>query len=114
MAAPLKNLGKNVKQALSGTDPKDDISDLIFIYPRVFWMTFPSKEKIKDLAACLNDQFKKSGYYIWNLSEHTYDTNYFNNQVVDPQTYLYKRLLNIHSLDILVLLCNIYLSSLNL
>jgi hypothetical protein len=82
LADPLKAFAKNAKEALLSNDPaKDQISDLIFIYPRVFWMTFPTKDKIKDLSNCLNTQFKKNNYYIWNLSEHTYDPTCFHNQV---------------------------------
>ena len=51
------------------------------MYPRIFWMTFPSKGKIKALSQFLNSQFKIN-YYIWNISEHTYDTSIFNNQVI--------------------------------
>ena len=52
------------------------------MYPRIFWMAFPSKEKIKPLSQFLNSQFKKN-YYIWNISEHTYDSSIFNGQVIN-------------------------------
>ncbi len=57
--------------------PSDDI---IEITPRVYWMTYPSSEKIHDLSNKLYNQFKNN-YYVWNLSEHTYNTEFFNNQV---------------------------------
>ena len=44
-------------------------------------MTFPSKEKINELSEALNSQFRKNSYFIWNLSEYTYNTKVFNNQV---------------------------------
>jgi len=61
---------------------KSTISDFIFIYPKIFWMTFPTKQKIKGLSQTLNLQFKKNNYYIWNVGEQRYDTSYFHNQVI--------------------------------
>ena len=63
------------------SEPKQE-SDLVFLYPRIFWMTFPSKDKTKALSQFLNTQFK-TNYYIWNVSEHTYDTSIFNGQVIN-------------------------------
>ena len=41
-------------------------------------MNYPNKEKIKDIAKYLNEKYRVN-YYIWNVSEHPYDTRYFNN-----------------------------------
>ena len=66
----------------SSDDPNNHISDLVFVYPRIFWMTYPSPEKIKGLSNTLNAQFKNNNYYVWNVGEQKYDTSLFNNQVI--------------------------------
>jgi len=81
---PLVSLANNAKTMLNyKEESKNRISDFIFIYPRIFWMTFPTKEKIKELGECLNLQFRKNYYYIWNVGEQRYDTSVFNNQVAE-------------------------------
>lgn len=45
-------------------------------------MAFPKQERIGRLAAKLNEEFRNA-YYIWNLSEHDYDTEHFANQVAN-------------------------------
>jgi len=78
---PFKSLANSAKTLLLHDDSKETSPDLIFIYPRIFWMTYPSKEKIEELSKTLETRFPKGSYYIWNVSEHKYDTSYFNNQV---------------------------------
>lgn len=48
------------------------------ITPTIFWMTFPAPDKIDALSKFLNSRFSHN-YYIWNVSEHEYATEWFQN-----------------------------------
>ncbi len=81
-SSQINSIATNAKSILiPGEEKKKVISDFIFIAPKIFWMTYPSKEKIKCLSDTLNLQFTNNKYYIWNISEERYDTSFFNNQV---------------------------------
>lgn len=54
--------------------------EVIHVMDRIYWMNFPSNEKINALSKYLNTTFAKQ-YYIWNVSEHKYDVVPFNEQV---------------------------------
>ncbi len=86
---PLKAIAKNTKRVWSGiaTKLKDkkgtiDIFDyFVEIYPRVIWMPFPAQENIEIIGDFLNTNFANN-YFVWNISEHSYDTSIFNDQVM--------------------------------
>jgi hypothetical protein len=77
-----KNLGDKAKvliqQGIEKSGPKIEFN---LIYPRIFWMAYPTNEKSKNLSNVINTQFKKNNYFIWNVSEHKYETALFENQV---------------------------------
>jgi hypothetical protein len=54
--------------------------DLIPITNNLYWMAFPANNKVQSLSKHLNKTFGNN-YYIWNLSEHEYPTEWFQNQV---------------------------------
>ncbi|EAS06714.2 PTEN tumor-suppressor protein C2 domain protein (macronuclear) [Tetrahymena thermophila SB210] len=56
--------------------------DVIQIIDRIYWMNFPTQDKIVGLSKYLNERFKQQ-YYIWNVSEHKYEVFPFNEQVAD-------------------------------
>jgi len=56
--------------------------DLIRITDRVYWMTFPDKNKVSTLSKYLNSTFGNN-FYVWNVSEHEYPTEWFQNQVIN-------------------------------
>ena len=56
-------------------------TEIIPIYSRLYWMPFPSTQTINALSFSIKSICGKSNYYIWNLSEHLYDTSQFNSQV---------------------------------
>jgi len=72
-----------VNALLPREEPKNELSDFIFIYPRIFWMVYPTKEKIQEISDSLNTQFNKNHYFIWNLSEYKYNTKFFRDQVIE-------------------------------
>lgn len=78
-------MASNTKQFIAETFKTEgylkDGNDFVFICPRVYWMAFPTESKIKELSSFLNATFG-GNYYIWNLSENTYDTDMFRNQVI--------------------------------
>lgn len=72
-----------VNALLPREEPKNELSDFIFIYPRIFWMVYPTKEKIQEISDSLNTQFNKNHYFIWNLSEYKYNAKFFRDQVIE-------------------------------
>lgn len=54
-------------------------SELVEITPRVYYIPFPTENKINVMSSFLNKTFG-ANYYIWNISEHKYDISKFNNQ----------------------------------
>ncbi|CAD8057648.1 unnamed protein product [Paramecium primaurelia] len=50
------------------------------ITDNVFWMPFPKQESIVQVSQYLNKKYGHH-YYIWNLSEHDYTRELFQNQV---------------------------------
>lgn len=59
---------------------RDFWSELIEIIPRVYYIPFPIDKKRQVMSSFLNKTFG-ANYYIWNISEHSYDISGFNNQV---------------------------------
>ena len=55
-------------------------SEFTEIVPRVYYIPFPTEPKISVMSSFLNKTFGPN-YYIWNISEHSYDISKFNNQV---------------------------------
>ena len=45
-------------------------------------MEYPDRDKVQKLSARLNGKYG-SNYMIYNMSEHAYDTGYFQGQVTD-------------------------------
>lgn len=53
---------------------------MVQLHHRIYWMNFPKPERVKELGEALNARYKEK-YFIWNVSEYTYDSAPFNNQV---------------------------------
>jgi len=64
--------------------PEKFFQNIIEIIPRVFNMPFPSPEIITPLSQFLNVTYGFN-YFIWNISEESYDINYFNKQVKEKK-----------------------------
>eukprot|EP01017_Pseudomicrothorax_dubius_P015962 TRINITY_DN1819_c0_g1_i1.p1 TRINITY_DN1819_c0_g1~~TRINITY_DN1819_c0_g1_i1.p1 ORF type:complete len:279 (+),score=34.04 TRINITY_DN1819_c0_g1_i1:128-964(+) len=56
--------------------------EIIMVTPRIYFMSFPSEEKREAVSNYLNKKFGSS-YYIWNVSEQTYNTTPFRDQVIN-------------------------------
>ena len=87
IAPTLKAIAKNTQNVIQNIklNDKENIfqkdKDIIEIHPRINITIFPSEEKIKSMSEFLNMNFS-TNYFIWNLSEISYDSSYFNNQVL--------------------------------
>lgn len=52
--------------------------DLVALTDRLYWMNFPAPSKIQALAKHLNAHHGNN-YFVWNLSEHEFPTEHFQN-----------------------------------
>ncbi len=95
---------KGINPPKNKLDIKKEITE---VRERIFLMSFPSEDKIKELGEWLNKTYSDK-YLVYNLSEHKYDTSHFQNQV---RISNYFRSLNIHLVDIPTLPWTYYLES---
>ena len=58
------------------------LEEIITVSEKIYYIPFPTPEKIKILSDFLNSKFE-SNYVIFNLSEYTYEYSFFKNQVVN-------------------------------
>lgn len=84
----LKNkLSSKISWSLTGFKNSDDDEgegqerDVILIDERLYWITFPTKENSEKIVRTLSE-ISNGKFYVWNLSEHTYDTTLFKNNVI--------------------------------
>jgi len=73
----IHNLTESIDKSLH---PEKCIQNVIEIIPRVFNMPFPTQNVISQISNYLNINYG-SNYFIWNISEESYDITYFNKQV---------------------------------
>lgn len=60
--------------------PMKCLQSIIEVVPRIYHMPFPTSENIQIISNYLNTAYG-SNYFIWNISEESYDINAFNKQV---------------------------------
>ncbi|CAK73650.1 unnamed protein product (macronuclear) [Paramecium tetraurelia] len=86
IANSYKNLASHTKQIASNTLDKLNKQaiqgDIVAISNRLFWMEYPSNDKIEKLSSYLNTNHQNH-YYIWNVGEREFTTEWFCNQVAN-------------------------------
>ncbi|CAD8068749.1 unnamed protein product [Paramecium sonneborni] len=86
IANSYKNLANQTKQIASNTIDKLSkqaiLGDIVAISNRLFWMEYPSNDKIEKLSSYLNTNYQNH-YYIWNVGEREFTTEWFCNQVAN-------------------------------
>lgn len=82
---------------------------IISIYPRIYWMEFPTKEKIEHIADTIKAFSDNNTFLVWNLSQSKYDTSFFSSQVADISLSKYSWL----SLNYILMTCKAILKWLN-
>ena len=68
--------------AIDKSHLRDLPADCYYVTERVLLVPFPKPERAHFIAAFLNAQHAQH-YMVWNLSERTYDSRLFGNQVLD-------------------------------
>ncbi len=74
-------MANNAKSVLVRKGVQDQSSNIIEIFPRIYWMQFPRAEIINEMAHDVKNAFKGK-HFIWNVSEYQYDREPFDNQVL--------------------------------
>ncbi|CAK93060.1 unnamed protein product (macronuclear) [Paramecium tetraurelia] len=86
IANSYKSLASQTKQIASNTIDKLSKQaiqgDIVAISNRLFWMEYPSNDKIEKLSSYLNTNHQNH-YYIWNVGEREFTTEWFCNQVAN-------------------------------
>jgi len=82
---------------------------IVSIYPKIYWMEFPSKEKIAHIADTIKAFSDQNSFLVWNLSQTKYDTSFFSSQVAELSYSKYSWL----SLNYIMMTCKAILKWLN-
>ncbi|CAD8148396.1 unnamed protein product [Paramecium octaurelia] len=86
IANSYKSLASQTKQIASNTIDKLSKQaiqgDIVAISNRLYWMEYPSNDKIEKLSSYLNTNHQNH-YYIWNVGEREFTTEWFCNQVAN-------------------------------
>ena len=76
----LSKLGGPKKEKTVVTKKKVAIPGLFYLTDHLIVCPFPDEEWIEEIANYLNQEHAYH-YIVYNFSEHTYDTSYFDNTV---------------------------------